>query len=72
VADPTGGTRLGVAIVPGGALDWDSLRVYALQRLHAAAPARYYEVESLPRNPMGKLERDQISEAGFADAKTRF
>lgn len=71
VADPTGGTRLGVAIVPGGSLDWDSLRVYALQRLHAAAPARYYEVESLPRNPMGKLERDQISEARFADSKTR-
>lgn len=64
-------TRIAVAIVPSGALDWDALRVYALQHLQVSAPARYFEVQSLPRNSMGKLEREGLSEAGLPGAQLR-
>jgi acyl-coenzyme A synthetase/AMP-(fatty) acid ligase len=56
-----GFTRAAAAIVPRAALDWAALARHAQSRLDVLAPSRYYEVESLPRNAMGKLER-----AGFA------
>jgi acyl-coenzyme A synthetase/AMP-(fatty) acid ligase len=61
VTDAAGDTRLGVVIVPSGALDWKALRDYANQRLHVTAPVRYSEVASLPRNTMGKLEREALT-----------
>lgn len=59
-----GDTRLAVAIVPAGALDWAALRAYAVARLHVMAPARYIEVASLPRNAMGKLDRAGVQRMG--------
>jgi long-chain acyl-CoA synthetase len=58
--DGAGGTLLGAAIVAAPSLDREALRTYALERLHVMAPARYVEVASLPRNAMGKLERDTV------------
>ncbi len=66
-----GETRLGVAIIPGGDLDWAALRAYALARLDLLAPVRYVEVASLPRNAMGKLDRKMVSETNFQEAKIR-
>ena len=60
-AGEAGASRLAAAIVPSGSLDWPALRAHAIARLHVMAPARYLEVASLPRNAMGKLERDQIN-----------
>ena len=60
IRDDAGNTLLGVAIVPSGAVDWEALRAYAKQRLNVMAPARYASVESLPRNAMGKLERERL------------
>jgi len=69
--DESGSTRIAAAIVPQGEIDWKVLGSYATQRLHVTAPVRYLEVESLPRNAMGKLERNLVSEAALAGAKVR-
>lgn len=71
VTDPAGTTKLAAAVVPSGEIDWDGLHQFALKRLQVTAPVRYLEVAGLPRNPMGKLEREQVSEAAFPEAKTR-
>ena len=60
-AGEAGATRLAAAIVPAGSLDWPGLRAHALARLHVMAPARYLEVASLPRNDLGKLDRDAMT-----------
>lgn len=71
IEDGAGGTHLAAAIVPSGALDWAALRAYAQERLHVMTPAKYLEVPSLPRNAMGKLERNLVSETYFHEAKIR-
>ena len=58
VEDGAGNTLLGAAVV-GGA-DLAALRAFAQQRLHVMAPATYREVETLPRNAMGKLDRKAL------------
>ena len=57
-------TRIAVAIVPSGPLDWKALWAFALERMNVSAPVRYIEVTSLPRNSMGKLERDGLRKPG--------
>jgi long-chain acyl-CoA synthetase len=64
-------TRIAVAIVPSGPLDWKALWAFAFERMNVSAPVRYIEVSSLPRNSMGKLERDGLSEAGLPGAQLR-
>jgi acyl-coenzyme A synthetase/AMP-(fatty) acid ligase len=64
-------TRIAVAIVPSGPLDWKALWAFALERMNVSAPVRYIEVASLPRNAMGKLERDGLSESGLPGAQLR-
>jgi acyl-coenzyme A synthetase/AMP-(fatty) acid ligase len=64
-------TRIAVAIVPSGPLDWKALWAFALERMNVSAPVRYIEVASLPRNTMGKLERDGLSESGLPGAQLR-
>jgi acyl-coenzyme A synthetase/AMP-(fatty) acid ligase len=60
LADGAGGIQVAAAIVAEPTLDREGLRHHALQRLGLAAPARYVEVAALPRNAMGKLERDRL------------
>jgi acyl-coenzyme A synthetase/AMP-(fatty) acid ligase len=69
--DGSGVTKLTAAIVPSGALDWQALRDYAMRRLELMAPARFVEVRELPRNALGKLEREQITETSLAGAPAR-
>ncbi|MEP7261450.1 MAG: class I adenylate-forming enzyme family protein [Usitatibacter sp.] len=71
VTDASGSTRMAAAIVPSGPLNWAALKDFALKRLQLTAPIRYLEVPSLPRNPMGKLERHLISEDALPEAKSR-
>lgn len=54
------GARIAAAIVPSGRIDWDALDRFATAELDARAPIRYYLAESLPRNAMGKLLRDEL------------
>jgi acyl-coenzyme A synthetase/AMP-(fatty) acid ligase len=69
--DGSGVTKLIAAIIRAGELDWQALRDYAMRRLELMAPARFVEVQELPRNALGKLERDQITEASLATAPAR-
>jgi acyl-coenzyme A synthetase/AMP-(fatty) acid ligase len=62
-----GGTRIAAAIVCNTALDWSGLARYAERALDVRAPARYFAVESLPRNDMGKVLRDDL--ASWVEAK---
>jgi acyl-coenzyme A synthetase/AMP-(fatty) acid ligase len=64
IEDGAGGTLIGAAIVVDATLDREALRAHALARLHVMAPARYVEVASLPRNAMGKLERERVELLG--------
>ncbi len=44
-----------------GALDWKALASHAHAALDVLAPTYYHEVESLPRNVMGKLMRSELA-----------
>ena len=68
VPDGMGGVAVAAAIVPEATLDREGLRRFARQRLALVAPVRYVEVKSLPRNPMGKLERDRLPALGAEPA----
>ena len=61
VPDGIGGIAVAAAIVAESNLDREGLRRFARQRLALVAPVRYLEVSSLPRNPMGKLERERLA-----------
>ena len=54
------GIRLAAAIVPKGALDLNDLAAYSRARLEAFAPARFFVVESIPRNARGKILRKDL------------
>ncbi|HUP98415.1 MAG TPA: class I adenylate-forming enzyme family protein [Usitatibacter sp.] len=73
VEDGAGNTLLGASIV--GKVALDALKAFARQRLHVMAPSVYREVESLPRNAMGKLDRSAVpvtpAEAGVAESPPR-
>jgi acyl-coenzyme A synthetase/AMP-(fatty) acid ligase len=56
--------QIAAAIVTSGVLNRDALRAYANERLNVIAPVRYVEVKSLPRNSMGKLEREGLTSLG--------
>lgn len=60
--DPVSGTQLAAAIVPRGGIDWKDFVDYARRAVGASAPARYFRVEKLPRNAMGKLERRELAQ----------
>jgi acyl-coenzyme A synthetase/AMP-(fatty) acid ligase len=68
VPDGKGGIAVAAAIVVDAALDREALRRFARQRLALVAPVRYVEVKALPRNPMGKLERDRLAALGSQPA----
>jgi acyl-coenzyme A synthetase/AMP-(fatty) acid ligase len=55
-----GGPRLAAAIIPSGPLDWRALAHHAARALDIRAPAHYFELDSLPRNAAGKLQRDGL------------
>ena len=59
--DELAGKRVAAAIVAGADLDWKALRAHAMQSLGQGAPARYFRIDSLPRNDMGKLRRDELA-----------
>jgi acyl-coenzyme A synthetase/AMP-(fatty) acid ligase len=61
ISDGAGGIAVAAAIVADPALDRMGLRRHAQQRLDLVAPVRYVEVAALPRNAMGKLERDKLA-----------
>lgn len=61
VLGPDGQPRVAAAIVPGPALDWKALALHATSMLDVLAPTYYHEVESLPRNAMGKLMRSELA-----------
>jgi acyl-coenzyme A synthetase/AMP-(fatty) acid ligase len=56
-----GGTRIAAAIVRNASLDWSELGRYAERVLDVRAPARYFEIDSLPRNAMGKILRADLA-----------
>jgi non-ribosomal peptide synthetase component E (peptide arylation enzyme) len=56
------GSRVGAAIVRSGPITWQELGEYAARKLEVRAPVRYYEVESLPRNALGKLDRTDLAQ----------
>ena len=66
-----GGTRIAAAIVPNAALDWSGLARYAERALDVRAPSRYLEVESVPRNAMGKILRTDLASWAEAHGKAR-
>jgi acyl-coenzyme A synthetase/AMP-(fatty) acid ligase len=55
------GPRIAAAIVRSGPLDWRALGSHAASVLDLRAPARYVEVDSLPRNSMGKILRSELA-----------
>jgi acyl-coenzyme A synthetase/AMP-(fatty) acid ligase len=57
---PEGAERLEAAIVGDPALDLAALARSCAQRLELLAPARFHRVASLPRNALGKLEREKL------------
>ena len=61
VLGPDGQPRVAAAIVPGPVLDWKALAAHATALLDVLAPTYYHEVESLPRNAMGKLMRGELA-----------
>jgi acyl-coenzyme A synthetase/AMP-(fatty) acid ligase len=65
--DATAGTQLAAAIVPHADMEWNQLVEYARRAVGASAPVRYFRVERLPRNAMGKLERREL--AGWIAAR---
>jgi acyl-coenzyme A synthetase/AMP-(fatty) acid ligase len=66
-----GGTRIAAAIVRNATLDWSELALYAERALDVRAPSRYFEVESLPRNAMGKILRADLAAWVEAHGKPR-
>ena len=62
IGDGSGGTMVAAAIVAEPGLDLEALRNFAARRLELTAPAKYTRVESLPRNTMGKLQRERLPE----------
>ena len=65
------GQRIAAAIVPSGPLDWKALARLAERDLDVRAPSHYFEVESLPRNAMGKILRGDLAAWVAAHAKSR-
>jgi acyl-coenzyme A synthetase/AMP-(fatty) acid ligase len=59
--DGAGGIIVAAKIVAEPGLDVEALRAFADQRLQLTAPKKYTEVASLPRNTMGKLQRDRLA-----------
>jgi acyl-coenzyme A synthetase/AMP-(fatty) acid ligase len=59
--DPIAGTQLAAAIVARAGIDWKQFVEYARVAVGASAPGRYFRVEVLPRNAMGKLERRELA-----------
>ena len=64
--------RLAALIVPlGRPIDWEALAKFARGRLEILAPESYFEIERLPRNALGKLQRDELRELA-AGASLRY
>jgi len=63
---------MGVAalVVANGAIDWRALDEFARARLEIFAPRRYYEVEEIPRNVMGKIVRGELAALAESDRAT--
>jgi acyl-CoA synthetase (AMP-forming)/AMP-acid ligase II len=63
VADELGIAKLWAAIVTPAAVDESALRSHCTQQLGGAfVPTRFVQVRALPRNDMGKVERDRLPE----------
>ncbi len=63
IPDDILGEKVGVALraVPQVRLDFDALRQWCRQRLHAAAvPERWFEVADIPKTDRGKIRRDDV------------
>ena len=56
------GVELVAAVVPRGAFDEKSLDTFARQTLGRSAPSRYVQLDAIPRNAMGKIERAKLPE----------
>jgi acyl-CoA synthetase (AMP-forming)/AMP-acid ligase II len=59
-------------VVPGGGdgVDAGALADHARERLSAyKCPKRFIEIEELPRNEMGKVQRDELVRAAEEEAK---
>jgi len=65
------GQRLAAAIVPSAALDWKALALFAARQLDVRAPSSYFELDTLPRNAMGKLLRADLPAWVATHAKSR-
>jgi len=63
---------MGVAalVAANGAVDWKALDEFARGRLEIFAPRRYYEVEEIPRNAMGKIVRSGLAELAASGRAT--
>ena len=61
---------LGALVAADGAIDWRALDAAVRQRLGIFAPRRYYEVQALPRNAMGKVRRPELLRFAATDAAT--
>jgi malonyl-CoA/methylmalonyl-CoA synthetase len=58
------GQRVAIAVVPGpgATADGDELRAWGKERLAAAkVPSRFTFVDDLPRNPLGKVVKPEVS-----------
>jgi len=57
---PIDSLSVGALVAARAPIDWAALDLFAKQRLGIFAPRRYYEVDALPRNAMGKVRRSEL------------
>jgi acyl-coenzyme A synthetase/AMP-(fatty) acid ligase len=55
-----GSERLEAAVVAAEGLDVAALARFAAEKLELLAPVRFHQVPGLPRNAMGKLQREKL------------
>ena len=63
------GLHLAAAIVADATLDWSRLDVFAREKLEVFAPRRYLQVEAIPRNARGKIQRRELATWVSANGK---
>ena len=61
-----GTDQIWAAIVTDGLFDEAALRRACFSRLNSRAPVRFIQVAELPRNAMGKIQREKLSAAAAA------
>ena len=69
---PGGNEQIWAAVVFEGRLDEAALRSACVQRLNSRAPVRILQMQSLPRNAMGKVVRHELAAQAARQAADPF